>query len=117
MQYLCGKHIEVITLVMIELTSSQTSEKLKTEIMCVLLKYGTSLRQVYATTTDNGANMLKADQLLRETLNEDVDQDINEEELLTAIANSVRCAAHTLQLAVNDVLRNYSEIFELLLNY
>lgn len=117
-QYLCGKKVIVRTLGMIEIAGSHTGENLKNKIISVLHKYRISIRQVYSTTTDNGANMLKAVRLMQKSLDEDEpqtyddednsdDQQNNIETLLASIGNSVRCAAHTLQLAVHDVLKDY----------
>ena len=92
--------------------------------MYVLRQYNISLQQVYSVTSDNGANMLKAVTLLSdiqeeeetEQTGEDVEkagEDVGNQEELTLQLNSVwpghvlrseRCAAHTLQLAVDDAL-------------
>lgn len=96
---------------MVELTSRQTAENLKEEVFSVLRLFGISINQIYATTTDNGANFLKTVALLKEiddTISEDDDEAQNydvPESLVMQILSSVRCVSHTLQLAVQDVIQ------------
>lgn len=65
-------------------------------------------RQLYTITTDNGRNLIKAVELLNTNSDsesdseegnefEDVVSEINFDNIL-----SIKCAAHTLQLAVKD---------------
>ena len=105
--------------------------------MDVLRQYNISLQQVYSVTSENGANMLKAVTLLSdiqergesnedatgeetEQTGEDVEkagEDVGNQEELKLQLDSVwpghvlrRCAAHTLQLAVDDALKQASNI-------
>ena len=105
--------------------------------MDVSRQYNISLQQVYSVTSDNGANMLKAVTLISdiqergesnedatgeetEQTGEDVEkagEDVGNQEELKLQLDSVwpghvlrRCAAHTLQLAVDDALKQASNI-------
>lgn len=117
---------------MIEVNFQQTAENLKEQILAVLMEYEINLLQVYCVTTDNGANMLKAIKLLKEAINNvemnpNDNETIDNEELRNAmqddliysridtllesssigLVTSVRCASHTLQLVVHDVIKQY----------
>ncbi|KYM95312.1 hypothetical protein ALC62_14042 [Cyphomyrmex costatus] len=75
-------------------------------------------KQIYSITTDNGNNMIKAVEIFS---NENVDESEEDEEAInceqlaeTVVENlrfkeqnviSVKCAAHTLQLAIKDFFR------------
>ena len=138
-QYSDGKGVVLRTLAVRDLTERHTSEYISTVVMDVLRQYNISLQQVYSVTSDNGANMLKAVTLLSdiqergesnkdatgeetEQTGEDVEkagEDVGNQEELTLQLNSVwpghvlrseRCAAHTLQLAVDDALKQASNI-------
>ena len=122
------------TLAVRDLTERHTSEYISTVVMDVSRQYNISLQQVYSVTSDNGANMLKAVTLISdiqergesnedatgeetEQTGEDVEkagEDVGNQEELTLqldsvwpghVLRSVRCAAHTLQMAVNDALK------------
>ncbi|XP_077547934.1 E3 SUMO-protein ligase ZBED1-like [Haemaphysalis longicornis] len=108
-----------------------TAEHLTSQVKNTLSRYDLSVTQVYSVTTDNGANMLKAACLLSETDDEpdasssDEDDDTgypefgycgsllddSEEAECLGLDGAdfklgVRCAAHTLQLAVSDALKD-----------
>jgi hypothetical protein len=110
---------------------------LKKSIGAVLKLYDISPRQVYTVTTDNGANFVKCVSLLvdeqeqersdpygiSETIDsvvsgieydnellqslEDTDFDLNDENPVSI--RGVKCAAHTLQLAVEDAIKEASK--------
>ncbi|KAK5866668.1 hypothetical protein PBY51_020839 [Eleginops maclovinus] len=138
-QYSDGKGVVLRTLAVRDLTERHTSEYISSVVMDVLRQYNISLQQVYSVTSDNGANMLKAVSLLSdiqeralsnedatceetEEIGEDVemvgeDEGSQEEPILQLdsvshghVLRSVRCAAHTLQLAVDDSLKQASNI-------
>lgn len=122
------------TLACRELYESHTGAYLKKVILEVLEEYGISIFQIYSFTSDNGANIIKCVDLLREDVNltnnliNEIfgEEDENASETLMAglfeafklieaenmsipsdrgILNGVRCGAHTLQLAVFDVIK------------
>lgn len=118
-------------LAMKELYDRHTAEHLTSQVKNTMSRYDLSVTQVYSVTTDNGANMLKAARLLSETDDEpdasssDEDDDSGYPEfgycgsLLDDSEDAeclgldgadfklgVRCAAHTLQLAVSDALKD-----------
>jgi bifunctional polynucleotide phosphatase/kinase len=124
--------IQLYTLAIIEMKQSHTAVNFKQNLLDVFGVFGIKLWQVYSLTTDNGANMLKASRILAQTdsaeSDEEEDSDYNdrllEEELirrmeegqnvsdeggeesaeLQNMLQGVRCAAHTLQLAILDAL-------------
>lgn len=97
-----------------------TAENIKAEVLKILADYNLTLEQVFTCTVDNGANMLKAIDLFEEDLEtfDNIDQleiELNEEEegdiiYIDAVdcntVSCMRCAAHTLQLAANELLKN-----------
>lgn len=109
---------------MIEVTESQTAKNLKTKLLEILQRYDISIEQVHSITTDNGANMLAAARQLRQLFTETMlsgaqseseafgagegDYEFPEglETELSDQFNIVRCAVHTLQLALNDVVKS-----------
>ena len=113
-QLIHSKKVIIKTLGMIQLNDRHTAEILKTEILHLLQQYNIDVNQIYNVTTDNGSNLIKAVDLLREDCSSDILQENeNENETFTQSLDAihfdcfgtVRCAAHTLQLAVNEVLR------------
>lgn len=111
---------------MIEVKESQTAKFLKGKILAILESFEVSIDHVLSVTTDNGANMIAAVKMLQkeaaalgvspDTLIEEEVQPCNEKEtaLLNALADEfgpllclTRCASHTLQLAVGDVVKKY----------
>lgn len=84
-------------------------------------KYGIDQKNIYTITTDNAANVIKSIKLIED---ENMDDEINisetklddATELIHLIQEydwksdlnimSVRCAAHTLQLSILDILKN-----------
>lgn len=150
-QYVDNGKIKINTLAMLELKDRHTAEYLLDKILYVLNKYGIDVKQIYSFTSDNGANMVKTGELLKNVqfcsstsslsnlkgcsdLNNEVDDGSNSdidtdneiqedidtlhlydnefEDLETEITRlnkefivSIRCAAHTLQLAIGDFLK------------
>lgn len=107
--------LEVITIGMIPLAGT-SGEILKQKINECLAKYGLSLAQVYCYTTDNGKNVLKATRVLLSEAELNLIQELNDDEeddgAIEFIQDGhpmdealIRCAAHTIQLAVNDFLK------------
>ncbi|XP_017062432.2 uncharacterized protein LOC108102221 [Drosophila ficusphila] len=110
-QYIHDTGIAIRTLGLIELNMSHTSRNICSEIESLLSQFAIQKQQIYTITTDNGRNMVKAVELLNDTETADIDEDDEDEEELmlnTSIGSitSVRCAAHTLQLAVKDFLED-----------
>ncbi|XP_064472544.1 uncharacterized protein LOC135387057 [Ornithodoros turicata] len=123
-QYIENGKIVVQTLAMKELYERHTAQYITLQVQDVLARYELGVNQVYSLTTDNGSNMLKAASLLNDessraagdyddaSTSDDISMDIDEEFCLTGEhqdvrqIHSIRCAAHTLQLAVNDALKH-----------
>lgn len=78
--------MQIRTLGVIELFRSHTTKDLKHQILSVRRKCSISANQIHTATVDNASNMINSD--------------------FEAIA--VRCAAHTVQPAVNDLLKDES---------
>ncbi|XP_064469959.1 uncharacterized protein LOC135384700 [Ornithodoros turicata] len=127
-QYVENGRVVVQTLAMKELYERHTAEYIKLQVQEVLAGYKIEMTQIYSVTTDNGSNMLKAATLLS-----DVPDDVSDEEdkessfddisdVIVEEVNfssghhdslqfqSIRCAAHTLQLAVNDALKEKTSV-------
>ncbi|XP_040360142.1 uncharacterized protein LOC121048176 [Ixodes scapularis] len=131
-QYAENGRLVLQPLAMKELFDRHTGEHLRLQVKSTLSRYDLSISQVYSVTTDNGANMLKAVRLLGEADDESDDCSSDEEAdsgehafgtygLISLLDNpevthlpglddadlmlGVRCAAHTLQLAVTDALK------------
>ncbi|XP_036339728.1 uncharacterized protein LOC118749045 [Rhagoletis pomonella] len=118
-QYIDGYKIIIHTLGMVELRSRHTGENLKQEILNCLDQFKIEIRQIYSSTTDNGANVIKTSKLLQisqgqvqnnpndDSDSNDVDDDGYDEvhNTLKSTMAVVRCAAHTLQLAAYDGIK------------
>ncbi|XP_050059928.1 uncharacterized protein LOC126551173 [Aphis gossypii] len=68
MQYIVDDCIKLRTLGLVELTESHTGIYLKETILNVLKKFKIEQKQLYTITSDNGANMLKAINLVEEEI-------------------------------------------------
>ncbi|XP_058817388.1 uncharacterized protein LOC131680695 [Topomyia yanbarensis] len=105
---------------MIELNERQTAKYLVQKIEEVLKEYDIALEQVLTVTCDNGANMLAAvkeldkhvQMITADKLFVDEDDFENNDELFNDLINElstkvslIRCAVHTLQLAVTDAIK------------
>ncbi|XP_065074186.1 uncharacterized protein LOC135698221 [Ochlerotatus camptorhynchus] len=119
----------------IEVKERQTAAFLKDQIMMVIQSYGLTVDQIFSVTCDNGANMLAAVRQLKQEFEANFltvydatddpngvnitteEEDGKQQELLTAALsdqlqehlNLVRCAVHTLQLAILDVVNKSNE--------
>ena len=107
-----NKKLDIYTLGIIELNKKHTAENIKEEIERILSEFSINKRQVYAVTTDNGRNMLKAVDRLSDSNVEDeaesiFDSIIEKGSITSGNVVSVKCAAHTLQLAVKDFLSQF----------
>lgn len=126
-QYILDGKILVKNLGVTELYARSTAEYLKDKLLYIMRKYCILEQQIYSITTDNGANMIKMTQLLNDGDNDSDEDDTDTEPLEILLNNnvydvdntepeipysvtSIRCAAHTLQLAVNDALQEDESI-------
>lgn len=121
LQYLVGPKIVIRTIAMIEVTKQHTAENLKIEVLNVLKEFNVNLSQILCITTDNGANMVKAVKLLKESLeletepekeNENLSEELQshaEDIQVNLFVTSCRCATHTLQLCAIDVIKHHKE--------
>lgn len=116
-QFIQDFQIVVYTIGMVELFQRHSAFYLKEIVLDILQKYKFDLSQVYSITTDNGANVIKTSKLLAEYAEGDiVDEDGNDSEMFDIISDKIseslsviHCAAHTLQLASWDVLKQISD--------
>ncbi|XP_055540597.1 uncharacterized protein LOC129727133 [Wyeomyia smithii] len=108
----------------IEIKERQTASFLSEKILQIIDSFNISISQIFSITCDNGANMLAAVKKLKEVYEyeqlcirfdeedieekeQEIDQNLFTEELnnkLKENLNLVRCAVHTLQLAILDVI-------------
>lgn len=117
-QFIDHGEIRVKTLGLVELKQSHTSKYICDEVKAILSEFSISKEQIYSVTTDNGRNMIKAVELLSsgDVDNEgDADGKENFDEgmlnnLKLHSVQSVKCAAHTLQLAVKDFLQRLESV-------
>ncbi|XP_058465011.1 uncharacterized protein LOC131438775 [Malaya genurostris] len=120
-QYAINDVIVIRTLDMIEVQERQTARFLKTKILEIIQNFGVGIDQIFSITCDNGANMLATVRHLKEEVelmtacsNDDYDTEEEDKKLhnfTSALSNElqenlnlVRCAVHTLQLAILDVV-------------
>uniref|UniRef100_A0A182P7I5 DUF659 domain-containing protein n=1 Tax=Anopheles epiroticus TaxID=199890 RepID=A0A182P7I5_9DIPT len=108
---------------MLELNNRYTGTFLKTNILEILAQYDISLDQIFTVTCDNGANMIGAVKELQSDLHifsnsppeddtcsvprEQIDWTDYLEREFSQTFSTVRCAVHTMQLSVGDVLKAY----------
>ncbi|KAK3928321.1 Zinc finger BED domain-containing protein 4 [Frankliniella fusca] len=120
-QYIKDTKTVVRTLAVEELHVRSSAENLKAVLQQILRKYDVPARNIISVTSDNGANYLLAGKLLHvdsETQKDLLDVDGSEcddwldvEECTDEDGvQSVRCAAHTLQLAVDEALRKDAQL-------
>lgn len=107
-QYELDGKVVVRTLAVEELFVSSTAANLKNEITRIFRKFDILIKSIVSFTSDNGANYILAGKLLNEESEFNLEYDLPEGiELLQGefSIQSVRCAAHTMQLAVDDAVK------------
>lgn len=127
-QFEKNNQICVRTLAVKELRQKHTAEYISEQIKEVLDKYNIKLEHIYTFTSDNGRNMIKAADLLGIAQEDEIDEEpiYNEaelDELFISCSNnesfkfltSVKCMAHSLQLAVNDVITT-SDVYKTIIS-
>ncbi|KFM77682.1 Zinc finger BED domain-containing protein 4, partial [Stegodyphus mimosarum] len=120
-QLIIGGRINLFTLGMTELKDKHTGIYIKNMVEKVLEKYNIDIQQIYSFTTDNGANIISFVNLLGSEIEDEVIEMENEnfetrdhfEDGVFFDHNfsfnkliGIRCAAHTLQLAIKDSIKN-----------
>ncbi|KAK4301466.1 hypothetical protein Pmani_026385 [Petrolisthes manimaculis] len=141
-QAVINGNLRVINATVKEMTERATGTEIRAMLVASLQKLGIEEQQIYTLTTDNGSNVVKAGQIMRENtryvdpeesygsdeyddevdnLSEDEISRLNEvNETLNGIKTaaegviSVRCAVHTLQLSVHDVISSNARIKKVL---
>jgi len=106
-QYYEEKKLNILTLGMIELHNRHTAINLCSGIQSVLEDFDLTQEQIQSVTSDDGRNMIKAIEILSNEPNTfELESDLAYEDMVNDVKVhniiSIRCAAHTLQLAVND---------------
>lgn len=114
-QFIKDGTLHLQTLAVKELFSCHTSRNLKIVINEILSKYNIFSDRIYTFTSDNGRNMVKLGELLRENEVKEIEEridDTHREEADNTVNFSattlVRCCVHTLQLAVLDTINDSS---------
>ncbi|XP_036329682.1 uncharacterized protein LOC118741815 [Rhagoletis pomonella] len=106
---------------MVQTTNRHTAANLKEEILKCLEEYNIRINQIYSYTTDNAASVLKLSRLLQGVHhdiidNEMVDIDVAEcnlvESNVASVFSVVRCVAHAIQLAADDVIKTLENDIE-----
>ena len=97
------------TLALVDTEDNHTSSHLKEILLDTLKQFNTSKRQVLACVVGNASNMTRTVQLLnKDEGDEDDDEEIKEIQDSLSIDHTIyhmRCAEHTLQLGIRDVLK------------
>ncbi|KAK4322775.1 hypothetical protein Pmani_006443 [Petrolisthes manimaculis] len=141
-QAVINGNLRVINATVKEMTERATGTEICAMLVASLQKLGIEEQQIYTLTTDNGSNVVKAGQIMRENtryvdpeesygsdeyddevdnLSEDEISRLSEvNETLNGIKTaaegviSVRCAVHTLHLNVHDVISSNARIKKVL---
>ena len=109
-QYYHEEHgLTVKTLALVDTEANHTSSHLKEILLDTLKQFNISKQQVLACVVDNASNMTRTVQLLNEDEgDEDDDEEIKDIQDSLSIDHTIyhmRCAEHTLQLGIRDVLK------------
>ncbi|XP_036327591.1 uncharacterized protein LOC118740200 [Rhagoletis pomonella] len=104
-QFIKNFQIHIFTIAMVELENRHTAPILNEEILKHFNTFGINAIQIYCSTTDDGANVVKTSELLQE--NEITDADEYEEihNRLSSVLTVERCAENTLQLVAHQVYK------------
>ncbi|XP_058449221.1 uncharacterized protein LOC131433787 [Malaya genurostris] len=114
-QYNKDDTVIIRTLAMMEVKCRQTGKFLKSKIDDVLKMYGVAQEQLFSVTCDNGANMIAAVREMQKDAVAFIDEEADADDVLSDQSmleyekeiSLVRCAVHTMQLAVHDVVKTY----------
>uniref|UniRef100_A0A182X8I9 Uncharacterized protein n=1 Tax=Anopheles quadriannulatus TaxID=34691 RepID=A0A182X8I9_ANOQN len=117
------KDIAIYTIGMVELNTRHTGKYVKTKILEILAMYKIFLTQIFTVTCENGVNMIATVNQLRSELQESYDHPEDDDTFVVPIEQVdwmetvekefcltitlVRCAVHTMQLSVADVIRPF----------
>ena len=109
-QYYDEEHgLTVKTLALVDTEANHTNSHLKEIFLDTLKQFNISKQQVLACVVDNASNMTRTVQLLNEDEgDEDDDEEIVEIQDSLSVDHTIyhmRCAEHTLQLGIRDVLK------------
>lgn len=121
-RYCFEGNLKVATIGMRPITTKHTGQNLKDLITEIFKEFDISTRQVYTFTIDNARNLNKTCQLMNiseenhEYGDDEAESSANheyfayilselEEEYTKVFVNVIPCAAHTLQLAINDAIK------------
>ncbi len=135
-QFIDNYKIKIFNLLMNELDGSSTAENIKREILCCLELFKIKIEQVFTITIDNGTNVVKASNMLNDEYIEienhvaenfinsitcPSEEEKNIEDLVQSVGkvgdiSTIRCVAHTFQLAINSFFIETQEIIQLVRN-
>ena len=109
-QYYHEEHgLTVKTLALVDTEANHTSSHMKEILLDTLKQFNISKQQVLACVVDNASNMTRTVELLNEDEgDEDDDEEIKDIQDSLSIDHTIyhmRCAEHTLQLGIYDVLK------------
>ena len=94
---------------LLDTEANHTSSHLKEILLDTLKQFNISEQQVLACVFDNGSNMTRTVRLLnKDEGDEDDDEEIKEIQYSLLIDHTIyhmKCAEHTLQLGIRDVLK------------
>ena len=109
-QYYDEEHVLTVkTLALVDTEANNTSFHLKELLLDTLKQFNIGKQQVLACVVDNASNMTRTVLLVNEDEgDEDDDEEIKEMQDSLSIDHTIyhmRCAEHTLQLGIRDVLK------------
>ena len=101
--------LTVKTLALVDIEANYTSSHLKEILLDTLKQFNISKQEVLVCVVDNASNMTRTVQLLtKDDEDEDDDEEIEEIQDSLSIDHTIyymRCAEHTLQLGIRDLLK------------